>query len=133
MFRSKFYERFPRSIAKVVSWRILVTITNFVGGWLASGSWVVGLGVDGTLKRVFESRAIADKLFSNARSWFPDQTVELKSMTEDATGGSSCSSSIGAVVTELGGGMSKRQLNTKLSKYTNIARKPKQVRVKGGY
>jgi len=92
-----------------------------------------GLYVDGTLKRVFESRAIADKLFSNARSWFPDQTVELKSMTEDATGGSSCSSSIGAVVTELGGGMSKRQLNTKLSKYTNIARKPKQVRVKGGY
>ena len=92
-----------------------------------------GLYVDGTLKRVFESRAIADKLFSNALSWFPDQTVELKSMTEDATGGSSCSSSIGAVVTELGGGMSKRQLNTKLSKYTNIARKPKQVRVKGGY
>jgi uncharacterized membrane protein len=45
MFKSKFYEKFPRSLAKVVSWRILVTITNFVGGWLASGSWKVGLGV----------------------------------------------------------------------------------------
>jgi uncharacterized membrane protein len=30
---------------KVITWRVLVTITNFVGGWLASGSWKVGLGV----------------------------------------------------------------------------------------
>ena len=35
----------PRSLLKVISWRILVTVTNFVGGWLASGSWKVGLGV----------------------------------------------------------------------------------------
>jgi uncharacterized membrane protein len=45
MFKSKFYEKFPRSVAKVISWRILVTITNFVGGWLASGNPWVGLGV----------------------------------------------------------------------------------------
>ena len=45
MLKSKFYEKFPRSVAKVVSWRILVTITNFVGGWLASGNPWVGLGV----------------------------------------------------------------------------------------
>jgi uncharacterized membrane protein len=45
MFKSKFYEKFPRSVAKVVSWRILVTITNFLGGWLASGNPWVGLGV----------------------------------------------------------------------------------------
>lgn len=45
MFKSKFYEKFPRSVAKVVSWRILVTITNFIGGWLASGNPWVGLGV----------------------------------------------------------------------------------------
>jgi uncharacterized membrane protein len=45
MLKSKFYEKFPRSIAKVVSWRILVTITNFLGGWLASGNPWVGLGV----------------------------------------------------------------------------------------
>jgi uncharacterized membrane protein len=41
----KFYEKAMRSLGKVVTWRILVTITNFVGGWLASGSWTVGLGV----------------------------------------------------------------------------------------
>jgi uncharacterized membrane protein len=42
---TKFYERIPRSLAKVISWRILVTITNFFGGWIASGNPWVGLGV----------------------------------------------------------------------------------------
>ena len=42
-----FYEKIMRSLGKVVSWRILVTITNFIGGWLASGSWKVGIGVVG--------------------------------------------------------------------------------------
>lgn len=41
----KFYEKAMRSLGKVVTWRVLVTITNFIGGWLASGSWAVGLGV----------------------------------------------------------------------------------------
>jgi len=45
MIQVKFYEKAMRSLGKVVTWRILVTITNFVGGWLASGSWQVGLGV----------------------------------------------------------------------------------------
>jgi len=47
MFQTKFYERAMRSLGKVVTWRILVTITNFIGGYLASGSWQVGLGVVG--------------------------------------------------------------------------------------
>jgi uncharacterized membrane protein len=42
---NKFREKIPRSLIKVITWRILVTITNFVGGWLASGSMMVGLGV----------------------------------------------------------------------------------------
>ena len=41
----KFYEKVMRSIGKVVTWRVLVTITNTIGGYLASGSWTVGLGV----------------------------------------------------------------------------------------
>ena len=43
----KFYEQTMRSLGKVVTWRILVTITNFVGGYISSGSWKVGLGVAG--------------------------------------------------------------------------------------
>lgn len=46
-FKTKFQERIPRSLAKVITWRILVTVTNTVGGYLASGSWVIGLGVAG--------------------------------------------------------------------------------------
>jgi uncharacterized membrane protein len=41
----KWLENAMRSLGKVVTWRIIVTITNFIGGWLASGSWQVGLGV----------------------------------------------------------------------------------------
>ena len=44
-FKTKFQERIPRSLAKVITWRILVTVTNTVGGYLASGSWIIGLGV----------------------------------------------------------------------------------------
>lgn len=44
-YNMKFYEKAMRSLGKVVTWRVLVTITNFVGGYLASGSWMVGLGV----------------------------------------------------------------------------------------
>ena len=45
MFNTQISERIPRSLAKVITWRILVTITNFLGGWLASGNPWVGLGV----------------------------------------------------------------------------------------
>jgi uncharacterized membrane protein len=45
MLKTKFVEKAIRSLGKVLTWRIMVTITNFVGGWLASGSWQVGLGV----------------------------------------------------------------------------------------
>lgn len=44
---NKFKEKIPRSLVKVITWRILVTITNFVGGYISSGSWKVGLGVAG--------------------------------------------------------------------------------------
>jgi uncharacterized membrane protein len=38
-------ERGFRSLGKVVTWRIAVTITNFFGGWISSGDPLVGLGV----------------------------------------------------------------------------------------
>jgi uncharacterized membrane protein len=43
--RLKFIEFNLRSFLKAVTWRVLVSITNFFGGWLSSGSWKVGLGV----------------------------------------------------------------------------------------
>jgi hypothetical protein len=62
-----------------------------------------------------------------------DLTKNLK-IREDATGGASCSSSVSAVVKELGEeGMTRKQVNKKLGGYTNIATKPKLVKVKGAY
>ena len=43
--KTKVEEKIPRSLAKVITWRILVTITNFFGGWISSGNPWVGLGV----------------------------------------------------------------------------------------
>ena len=45
MLKTNITEKIPRSVAKVITWRILVTITNFLGGWIASGNPWVGLGV----------------------------------------------------------------------------------------
>ena len=42
---TRWIERGFRSLGKVVTWRIAVTITNFFGGWIASGDPLVGLGV----------------------------------------------------------------------------------------
>jgi uncharacterized membrane protein len=43
----RFYERIPRTLGKIVTWRIIMTISQFGIGWLSSGNWVVGLGMVG--------------------------------------------------------------------------------------
>ena len=40
-----FYERIPRSLAKVISWRVVITGSNFMAGYLASGDPMTGLKV----------------------------------------------------------------------------------------
>jgi uncharacterized membrane protein len=42
-----FYEKWPRSLVKVVSWRVTVTLSNFLGAWWTSGSMAAGLGFAG--------------------------------------------------------------------------------------
>jgi len=42
-----FYEKWPRSLVKVVTWRITVTLSNFLGAWWVSGSMTAGLGFAG--------------------------------------------------------------------------------------
>lgn len=43
----KFTENHPRTIAKVVSWRVLLTISHVVNGLIATGSLVMGLKIAG--------------------------------------------------------------------------------------
>ena len=45
--RNKFTEGQLRSVTKLVTWRVMVTLTNFVGGFITTGDWRVGLGVAG--------------------------------------------------------------------------------------
>lgn len=43
----KFTEQHPRTLAKTVSWRILLTISHFVNGLIVTGSIAVGLKIAG--------------------------------------------------------------------------------------
>ena len=45
----KFTEKHPRTIAKMVSWRVLLTISHIVNGFIATGSLLVGKSPDGRL------------------------------------------------------------------------------------
>jgi uncharacterized membrane protein len=45
----KFEERIPRSIAKLITWRVVITFNNFMTGWIASGDPWTGLKVAGGL------------------------------------------------------------------------------------
>lgn len=44
---NKFTEKHPRTIAKMVSWRVLLTISHIINGFLATGSLLVGLKIAG--------------------------------------------------------------------------------------
>jgi uncharacterized membrane protein len=43
----KFYEKHPRSFVKVITWRILLTLSHFINGLIVSGSWIIGLKIAG--------------------------------------------------------------------------------------
>jgi len=75
---NKFIEKIPRSFAKVLTWRILVTITNFVGGWLASGSWMVGLGVVSFALVVNSLLYFVHERLWNCASWGKDAVAPVE-------------------------------------------------------
>jgi uncharacterized membrane protein len=43
----KFLENHPRTLAKVISWRVVLTISHFVNGFLVTGSWATGAQIAG--------------------------------------------------------------------------------------
>lgn len=42
-----FYERHPRTIVKLVTWRITMICTQTLAGFLSTGSWLTGLQIAG--------------------------------------------------------------------------------------
>jgi uncharacterized membrane protein len=43
----KFTEKHPRSIAKVISWRVLLTLSHTINGLIVTGSLLIGLKIAG--------------------------------------------------------------------------------------
>lgn len=43
----KFLERFNRTVAKVISWRVVITASNFLMTYFLTGSWQTGLAFVG--------------------------------------------------------------------------------------
>jgi hypothetical protein len=43
----KFIERLNRTIAKVISWRVAITLSNFFITFILTGSWQVGMAFVG--------------------------------------------------------------------------------------
>ena len=43
----KFLENHPRTLVKVISWRLLLTISHFINGLIVTGSIVAGLKIAG--------------------------------------------------------------------------------------
>ena len=41
--KPKWIEKWPRSLSKVISWRVTVTLSNFAGAWWVSGSFTAGI------------------------------------------------------------------------------------------
>lgn len=45
--KPKWVEKWSRSLSKVVSWRVTVTLSNFIGAWWVSGSISAGMAFAG--------------------------------------------------------------------------------------
>lgn len=45
--KPRWIERWPRSLSKVISWRVTVTLSNFAGAWWVSGSFTAGVAFAG--------------------------------------------------------------------------------------
>lgn len=45
--KPRWVEKWPRSLIKVVSWRVTVTLSNFLGAWWVSGSFAAGISFAG--------------------------------------------------------------------------------------
>lgn len=72
----RWIEKWPRSLVKVVSWRVTVTTSNFLGAWWASGSLTAGLGFAGFALVVNSALYYLHERGWNRVSWAKDASPE---------------------------------------------------------
>ena len=76
--RPKWVEKWPRSFSKVISWRVVVTLSNFLGAWWTSGSIMAGLGFAGFALVVNSALNFVHERAWNRVSWAKDVTSETE-------------------------------------------------------
>ena len=74
----KWVEKWPRSFSKVISWRVVVTLSNFLGAWWTSGSMMAGLGFAGFALVVNSALYFVHERAWNRVSWAKDVTSETE-------------------------------------------------------
>lgn len=65
----KFIEKYPRHLVKMVTWRLIVNVSNFLTGWIVSGDWHKGLETAGILLVVNSTLYFLHERGWNKSSW----------------------------------------------------------------
>ena len=69
MFKSKFEEVVPRSLAKVITWRVIMIMQYILIGWYTTGSIMFGLGLAGFTTIVNSCIYFLHERIWNRSSW----------------------------------------------------------------
>lgn len=75
----KFIEKQPRTIAKVISWRVLLTISHVVNAFIVTGSLIVGLQIAGLAAIINSALFWLHERAWNIAQWNrqPDEKIEF--------------------------------------------------------
>ena len=76
--KSKFQEKIPRSLAKMISWRMLIIFQYFIIGYYTTGSIVFGLGLASLTTIVNSTLYFFHERAWNRSGWGKDITDEEK-------------------------------------------------------
>jgi uncharacterized membrane protein len=65
----KFKEKIPRSIAKLITWRILISFSQFAAGWFLTGNVWAGVGLVGYSLLINSLLYFGHERVWNASNW----------------------------------------------------------------
>lgn len=74
---TKFQERIPRSLAKVISWRIIMIIQYVLIGYYTTGSWAFGAGLAGVTTIINSCIYFGHERAWNKSNWGKSVTQEI--------------------------------------------------------
>ena len=72
----KWFERIPRTIAKTITWRSWMMITNSLIGYIVTGDWLKGLTVGLMALGIKSTLYILHERLWNRFDWAKKQTTE---------------------------------------------------------